>query len=94
MVSHVAFAPQVVVRLIPRAHALTTQVNGSMDMFESAWNSALCRHWVTPEHDSVADPDQPPAGLQASHHGRNSSTVLVLVIFDGLHLAIDLLMRL
>lgn len=90
MVPNVAWAPQVVMRLLSRPHALTTQVDGSMHMLEGAWHSALCRHWVTPEHDSVADSNQPPTGLQASHDNRDATTLFVAVFSKDLHLSLDL----
>ena len=71
-VAFVCFA-QVVVGLVARADTITTDVDGSMDMFENVGDSTLCRHWVAPKCDSVADPHQPPACMQASHDDRNAS---------------------
>ena len=67
MIPNVSLIPfaQVVVWLVPRSHPFTTYVDGSMDMFERVGYSALCRHRVSPEHDSVADPYQPPACIRA-----------------------------
>lgn len=70
IVAFLCFA-QGVVGLIPRAYAITTEVNGSMHMFEGVWDSALGWHWVTTECYSVADAHQPPAHMQASLGDRN-----------------------
>ena len=79
MVPDVAFVclAQVVIGLIARAHAITTYVDGSMNMFESIWYSTLCRHWVAPESYSVADAYQPPACMQAGHQYSNADVSLL-----------------
>lgn len=79
VVPDVAFVclAQVVVGLIAWAHAITTDVDGSMNMLQSIWYSALCWHRVTPESYSVADPHQPPARMQASHADRDCRCVFV-----------------